>query len=554
MSKYFTTRDKVFLLNAVTFAFVIILTILLYRLLKYHISLIMYPHQLELREGGMVLSTDLILRGGNPYDFANQPMYMNVYGIMYNYAVIPFYKLFAAIGVHRDKLLLLAHRFTTGVFIFLSCLIVVLIMIRLKIKLLYIFGALIIQYVSLIYSMTSLSRPDSLGMFLFLLSIYIPWRCTYSTKSLVLSVFIGILSFYTKVYFVLGVLIIISYVFFYISKEKGVKCLLLFFITLLLSAIFVNKYYESYFYDCLFLQININSYRLNYALLQLRHFSNHSAGLVLFLLLMVILNFKINSNKIMSYYRDIKINIKTIKEPFFSKEMPLFAYCALTSLAVLVFKLGGSDGAWMTYFFQLFLPFFLIFTLTLTINNSKLKTTALLLLFLSVYTSYCYCMYIYMTSHAYILSFDISAIFRSEAIEKQWKLYNALIHESENVLVAAPFSISAISSGKTVYDSGFTYYRDSIMPNNPTMKKLFPQDFHSLNEKFLDYIDNQISEKKFDLIILYKSKVSDGKDKLNSFVKNKKNLDLNYEVSVYADLLLQHINQKSEFVIYHPRR
>ncbi|MBF0518183.1 MAG: hypothetical protein HQK92_00480, partial [Nitrospirae bacterium] len=489
MFKHFTANDKIILHNTIITFLAIILTTLLYKLLKYHICLITYPHQLELREGGMVLSTDFILRGGNPYDFVNHPMYMNVYGIMYNYIVIPFYKLFGAIGVHRDKLYLLAHRFVSGVFIFLSCMIVVLIMLRLKIKLIYIYGALIIQYASLIYSMTSLSRPDSMGLFLFLLCIYIPWRFGYSMQTLVWSIFIGILSFYTKPYFVLGIFIVISYVLFYISKEKGLKCILVFFISFLLSAIWVNKYYESYFYECLFLQFNINNYHMDYLFSQLLQFAKHLSGLILYMVFVLLINLGIYKSNILSYYKDVKINIRKIKEPFFSKEISLFTYCVSASFCTLVLKMGGTNGAWMTYFFQLFLPFFLIYTLKLTINNSNLKFETIVFMLLTIYTSYCYSTYLNITSFAYIFSYDPSEVFRAKALDDQWERYDSLIQQNENVLLAAPFSVSAINNGKIVYDSGFTCYRDAVTPNNPIIKKLFPKDFHSLNEKFLDYIE-----------------------------------------------------------------
>ncbi|MBF0404196.1 hypothetical protein [Candidatus Magnetominusculus xianensis] len=503
----------------------------------------------------MILSTDLILKGGNPYDFINHPVYMNIYGIMYNYVVIPFYKMLS--GVSHERLLLLAHRAATGVFIFLSCSIVALIMLRLKIKPIFIYGAFIIQYASLIFFVTPLSKPDSLGMFLFLLCIYIPWRNDYSRNSLILSIIFGLLSFYTKIYFVLGTIMLLSYVFFYISKEKGLKWMTVFFASLLLSLFFVNRYYESYIYYTIIHHINANSYNIHsnnyhhikYLLYQLYYFGKHSAGLIMFLLLILIYNIY----KHIDYYKYIKIDYKIIKNPFFTHQISLFTYCAYISMIVLVLILGGSNGAWMIYFFQIYLPFFLISTIALTNNYNVLRHISIILLSLSVYTSYSYCLFWAVIPPMGVFSIDPSEIFMNRNVEAQWRQYNSLIQKGKNILVAAPLSISAVSRGQKVYDSGFSCYRNEVMPKNPVLKKIFSNDFDGYNELFMETIEKQILNKQFDIIILYKDHYEGG-GVTNTFIRNINDIDKNYQVKFSSNFQFLHSREKYFMSVYYPRQ
>src|SRR5208283_5145816 len=65
------------------------------------------------------------------------------------------------------------------------------------------------------------SRPDSLGQFLFLASIVLPFACRYSASSLAISIGLSLFALLTKSYFVLGAPFLAVYLFGFESKSKG---------------------------------------------------------------------------------------------------------------------------------------------------------------------------------------------------------------------------------------------------------------------------------------------------------------------------------------------
>src|SRR5579862_6722644 len=59
-------------------------------LIRYHVWLVQWPYPQEWRESNASAFTQLLIAGKNPYEPALMPSYMNVYGILYHVAVIPF--------------------------------------------------------------------------------------------------------------------------------------------------------------------------------------------------------------------------------------------------------------------------------------------------------------------------------------------------------------------------------------------------------------------------------------------------------------------------------
>jgi hypothetical protein len=68
----------------------------------YAIIIVTTPVPVEYREGAILLTTDYILKGLNPYSLANQPLSMNVYGLGFNLVVLPFAAIFGnTLAIHR---------------------------------------------------------------------------------------------------------------------------------------------------------------------------------------------------------------------------------------------------------------------------------------------------------------------------------------------------------------------------------------------------------------------------------------------------------------------
>jgi hypothetical protein len=184
------------------------------QLIRYHYLLVTFPYQLEHREGAVLYTTRLLLDGENPYSLQNMPTAINVYGINYHLLVYPFAKLWGST--------FLVHRAVSAIFLFLSCVLMFEIMRRHRVNVLYSLSAVLILYACLLYRYTPLARPDTLGFFLFLLSIFIAYVQHYSTRSLLMSAIFGIAAFYTKSYFVLSIPYLTVYLFLFVSKKRAI--------------------------------------------------------------------------------------------------------------------------------------------------------------------------------------------------------------------------------------------------------------------------------------------------------------------------------------------
>ncbi|MEO5357664.1 MAG: hypothetical protein H7844_10250 [Nitrospirae bacterium YQR-1] len=500
-----TVEDNKSNLIKIVFVFLIVFySFVFIKTANYHVSLIYYPHQVDVAELEMVLSTDLLLKGKNPYDFVNHPMYLNCYGIVYNYMTLPVHKILSFMYPGLSGIFILSHRMTAGIFIVLSVMLTAAIMYSLKYKLIFIYGAAVIQYVSLLFLCTPLTRPDSLGTFLYLLSIAVPWRLNYSKNSVIASIILGLLAFYTKGYFVIGVLIVISYIFLFLSKKTGIKYLVTFITCFVVSAVIVNEFYEAYFYDTLIMQYNTNVFQVDMMIKQSVYFILCNIGL--FLYLSISLYFALSANyqavvkQIRSFFENI--NLLNADKPLFYSKTSIFSYAAFVSLCLLELKLGCTTGAWMTYYMQLFLPFFLIYTLNIKLSFIRTPVILMLMSAVSAYSVYSLSMYSkIITPYSFIMD-DPSKRFRREVVEQFWSTINGYVKTSKNILVSKEFNFVVFNMGKGVYDSGVNNYFNKVTPKNKVLKYFFPKDFRALHESFENDIDTKIKNKFFDVLIL----------------------------------------------------
>jgi hypothetical protein len=350
-------------------AFSLLLSYFGVHLLRYHYLVVTHPYPLEYSEGAMLLTTDMLLHGENPYALENMPVAMNVYGIVYHFVVYPFARLWGAT--------FLVHRAVSAVFILLSCIFFFVILRRHGINKLYSLSAVLILYASLLYRYTSISKPDGFGFFLFLLSAFIAYLMQYSTLSLVISVFLGILAFYTKAYFVLPIPYLAFYLFLFVSKKKAILYGMLAFLLLATTALIVNQIFETYFVNTFFNHINVAANDLKQLRAQLEFFSLYNSGILLVLIVYSLLFVfdKVPSDSLRNprletvKQRPVKwINVFHFDEPLFRVNFSFPLYCFIFSFAIFYFKLGRHYGNLMTYAYQLITPFFLICAYSLSVQ------------------------------------------------------------------------------------------------------------------------------------------------------------------------------------------
>ena len=172
-----------------------------------------YPQ--EYREEGAVLTTGLLLKSQNPYALDLMPVHVNVYGYIYNLVILPFAKIFT------NSIIL--HRIISFTFMIFATLIIYLELLHLKVsRPLALIAGFFLFIQMFIYGVELLARSDSLGLSLFLLSVIIPFRYSFNRKGLMISFIFSLLGFFTKTYFMAGILFFSTYIFIFQSKIKRI--------------------------------------------------------------------------------------------------------------------------------------------------------------------------------------------------------------------------------------------------------------------------------------------------------------------------------------------
>lgn len=480
-------------LRIVQIIFVIFLIFFAVRILRYHWGLVTFPYANTLREGAMMTSTDALVKGLNPFDMSLQPWIMNQYGIVYPLLVWPWAKLFGTT--------ILVHRIVSAFFVLASCFLLSLVLKRMTIPVLLSFWAVLMFYASLMYPVTSTSTidPGATGLFFFLLTIFIPWFFEYSYPSLILSVLFGIIALYTKLYFFLGVFMLLPFLFIFVSKIKGVFYGLSLLAILTISIIVVNQILPAYFDNCFFSSINMGPswssmerlheqivmysdlhqwifilmglYILGYAVLFIR---KNSWGIIKSGAKNVFLSFRLNR----------------FKEPLIKLRFPLFLFTAFCSSFVLYFSLGRHGGAMLWYFFQLLSPFLLIGAVWLFSRNAYWPILCIPLLVLTLYK---------MTSEEDPKWFSKNLT--------GWPEVSMLVSQHQNILNSSLIAPLLIEQHKRVYDDGQAEYFVPGGERNDWMKGLFKEDDRVFMQQFLFFNDlrSMVENKQFDLIILQPS-------------------------------------------------
>jgi hypothetical protein len=438
------------------------------RLICYHLTLVTFPFPSALREGAMMTNTDALVKGMNPYDMSLQPQLMNPYGIIYPVLVWPWAKLFGTT--------MFIHRTVTAFFILASCVLIFFVLKKMNVSILLSIWAVLMFYASLTFPGTSTPTidPGATGMFFLLLTIFIPWFCRYSYRSLVISVLLGILAFYTKPYTFLGALIMSSYLFLFVSKAKSFFYGSLLLILSAISVMAVNHIFPAYFDNCFFTSLNMthawsSAERLY---LQIHLYS----GLHLWTLVLI------GICLLVTYYKSHALR------GFSGIQLVLWA--GMWSAFVLYTSLGRHSGAMLWYFFQLLSPFLLISAVWIFNRHALWPIWCVPFLVLNLFT---------MTANH-----DHKLFNKSVA---GWPQLTQVISEYQHILNSPLIVPILVEQNKEFFDNGQTEYFLSGSQRNGWMKGLFKEDDRGYVQMlfFFKNIRDKIENKEFDLIILQPS-------------------------------------------------
>jgi len=452
----------------------LIVFLILGAILYAQVKIIIFPYPLELRESAQELTTHALLKGINPYALENNPIYIDPYGIFYHLCVLPFAMIFG------NSLQL--HRILNAFFILGQAVLLLKVLKAQSHKWLTSLILIAFIWLSQLFYVTPLARPDTLGELLFLATIIIPFLDHFNNSSLAISIIVGIISFYTKVYFFFGVAIIASYLFLFISKRKAIFYAAISGTILFLSALVINKYLETYFANV----INVifaqpKAYENGYVFTQLWHLFQDYWGLFIIGIGAIIV--KVTQLRSTKFNKSPIIIINNFDTPFLSFKMDFVLYCLSASFLVVFFILGRNTGTFMTYLYQFISPFFVLVILNWVDGIEKNKKWLYLIVVIT------------LLSHAIaILKPDFTSFSSND-----WQKLEERIEKADQIL-NSPLDVSLLlKNDKVVTTSGLTQY-SFYYPAQPFFLYPSPEKMKEEGAKYINRIKTKIMNQEYDFL------------------------------------------------------
>ena len=449
--------------------------------LYFSFSTITITYQIEYREGAALVMTRILLEGENPFSLEQQPLGMNNYGMVYNLLVFPFAKLFGNT--------LLVHRSVSFFFLFACLLLVALAIWRLKEDfLLSILGSTLV--VVILAGLGGLGAfPSTLGEFLFLLTIIIPFLYSFRYPSLIASALLAILAYYTKPYFVIGFGIVAVYTFAFISKQKGLIYSL--FFLAVFSVLFLGVRYvcKLYFIDTFISNLSNTSRSLDHLQDQLLELGKQFYPIILLGIALLFFNWQ-------NYLpgRSVKKNflsrsgLLVVDAALLNMPINYFAFAFMICFMSFVFSLGLHAGSYLTSAYQLVLPPFILWLLQTLNLKSRFSIIAFGLLL----------------SNILLLGNTLlhpSFLLQRDSME--WSKLYSYVRSSQRVVNSPAVASALIEAGLLPIDSGQTEYYYSIQPYPANV--LIGPSYETIERNGITYrhsIQNDVRSHKFDKIFL----------------------------------------------------
>lgn len=452
-------------------------------LFKQHLALLNHPYQVELREGASLFQAKALAEGVNPYLLENQPWYADNFGIMYPLAAQPFVKLFG--------LNLFSMRLLSAIAIFLSMVLVFLALFRQKAGWVFSFAGAVIFYACVLYYVTPICRADALATFFFTASVILPILFRFGNGVLLVSGLFAILSFYTKQYGILGFPLILAYIFLFVSMRKALVQALVFGVLLLASMWWVATIYPCYFYNTTASMAFANNNNFAYSWMQMKlMLFRYLSGL--FYLLMVslgLLFFEYRRSGAPNAMGRLELNYKKFESGLLSGSMNPYLFAFTMMFLLLLLKLGGNEGTFMSYHFQLLAFLWIIVAVSLAAKPKSLPWLQVPLLAFAVFTS---------------TTLITSSGFFKHADKADWEKAIALIKDNRYVLNDQALATEMIYAEKdTLYNTGLVeyFFRSTV---NENFNKNFPftQKLIEKGDDFKKLVRKNVREKKFDVLLL----------------------------------------------------
>jgi len=438
------------------------------------------PYPIEVRENSGWMVTAWLLQGHDPYALNLQPAFYYGYGFVYALVVYPFALIFGP----TPQL----HRAVSDVAIILNCSALFWGMRVSRIPApLALCGAL------LFFSHGAFNDfgcgPNGLGLLLFLLSLVLPYAQDFKWGGLLAGIFLSVVAFYTKAYFVLGGPLLASYLFLFRSKEKGLVAGMIFLALLAASAWLVNTLSPLYFTDTLFAMYNYTQHYLSVGhLLKVGfYYSPMGIGLVLLLAWQFRRSY-FGSNRPQGWPFNMNLNLADRKQPLLlPPPLRWVTYLLLACGSVYVFKLGLNGGNFFSYVFHVVTPF-LIWRACLVAGVEAadrweplafLQATVLL-----VAGYFCIPM----------------ALAHQHDHAAEWRHAADIAARHHDILNTGAVSFILWAQGKPIYDAGMAENYPFGFTHNPS--PLLPA-YREKCENFQRMINEKIEHGQFDAVMIF---------------------------------------------------
>jgi hypothetical protein len=464
-----------------------ILFLLFCKLLAFHWSLLNNPFPNEYREGSILVTTQALLDGKNPYALAQQPEYTNVYGILYHLVVYPFAKLFGnSFSVHRS---------VSAAFLIATCGLMVWIMRWMKTPWVVNLGTSLILYGHLLFYITPLARPDTMGVFLMVLAVVLPFRFRYGDRSLILSILLGIAAFLTKPYFILGLAFVLTYVFIFQSKGKGLRYGIYAILGFLCTMAAMNAWGESYINNTFLIHVNVASSSADFLYRQLGTYLQCNLGLLGLLLGSGGLWLWQGRSTLKDDFKaSLKTQLRDWDAPLLPWNMGLFPWCSLLAFAIFYLSMGRHTGNWMVYLHQLLSPFLLLSLATVKIDANS-GTRRLILQGLA----------------SGLIALNVASVSSSAFLPglpqdyvASWQTLSTIVSQHQRIFNSPAIASLLLQQGKAVPDSGQSQYFINGMERQAKLSSLFPPNkaIVDRNNAYLNQIEQAVTQRQYDLVII----------------------------------------------------
>jgi len=429
--------------------------------------------QLDLTEGATIAQVRAIMSGIGIYGLDAQPEFFNLYGIGY-----PFFH--TGISYFAGDTLR-AGRFASGALIVASTFLMFIVL-RRKTSSINSLVFCAFFYAACTYGQTPLDRPDALGLFVYVSGMALIEMSEPSAPSVLGVISISFLGFLVKPYFMVIGPLGISYIFLFRSYRMGIIYASIWLAAFCVLLLALNATMPFYITDVVAAQsvasdTTITVKSTEYMLRQVVAFLGFIAGPL--------------------WLGLVGLGARIVRRPRdqdrYHWRWTFAGYGFVVTGLILVTKLGYSTGNWLVYFFDLLLPFFMVWLAEQAPTLQDLPSPIAALVVVGIGASSAF------TSYHGLWSPRVLG-----QIEMAWQQVAQDVQSHGKVLGSPAISALLVAEHRAVFDTGHTgYFPLSADPNALRLDGFTQPPGRVLNiwQTYCRNMRGMIANRAFDIII-----------------------------------------------------